>query len=236
MDLISRKSFCGYTLKEFMLLFHTIGLEESLAEKTLTAFYRSRITDFSRYNFLRKETRLFISKNYHKGLYPPVSSEKSGDGTEKFLFRNPDGLEFESVFIPEERRQTLCVSVQSGCRMGCPFCITGRLPYRGNLSAGDIINQLLSVPVSAQITHVVFMGMGEPLDNFAQVLKACEILSAQWGLAIAASKVTVSTVGILPEMETFLKESVCNLTLSLFSPFQEERAGILPAARIYGLI
>jgi 23S rRNA (adenine2503-C2)-methyltransferase len=112
--------------------------------------------------------------------------------------------------------------------MGCSFCETGRYGFRGDLSAGEIVNQLLSIPDAEKVTHVVFMGMGEPMDNLENVVKACRIITAEWGLAISPRNVTVSTVGILPGVEQFLQRSDCNLTLSLFSPFPEERKKNIP--------
>jgi 23S rRNA (adenine2503-C2)-methyltransferase len=113
--------------------------------------------------------------------------------------------------------------------MGCRFCATARYGFRGNLTAGEIINQVISLPDAEKITHVVFMGMGEPMDNIENVLKACEILTAEWGLALSPRNVTVSTVGLTPGVETFLRSSLCNLTLSLGSPFAEERKSVVPA-------
>jgi 23S rRNA (adenine2503-C2)-methyltransferase len=135
--------------------------------------------------------------------------------------------------MTDGKRNTVCVSSQSGCRMGCPFCATGRYGFRGNLSAGDIINQVIALPQDNSVNHVVFMGMGEPMDNLENVIRACNILTAEWGLALSPRDITVSTVGILPEIERFLSDSDCNLTFSLYSPFPEERAISVPAERKY---
>jgi 23S rRNA (adenine2503-C2)-methyltransferase len=117
--------------------------------------------------------------------------------------------------------------------MGCSFCTTGRYGFRGNLTAGEIVNQILAIPQAGKVTHVVFMGMGEPMDNLENVLKACRIITAEWGLAISSRNVTVSTVGIMPGVEQFLQRSDCNLTLSLYSPFSEERREIVPVENQY---
>ena len=117
--------------------------------------------------------------------------------------------------------------------MGCPFCVTGRYGFHGNLSAGEIVNQVISIPGSSGVTHVVFMGMGEPMDNLENVLKACRILSSEWGLAISPRNITVSTVGITSGIEKFLQSSECNLTLSLHSPFPDERELVVPAEKRY---
>jgi 23S rRNA (adenine2503-C2)-methyltransferase len=117
--------------------------------------------------------------------------------------------------------------------MGCPFCVTAKYGFHGNLSAGDIINQIISIPSAEKVTHVVFMGMGEPMDNLENVLKTAGIISAEWGMAISPRNITVSTVGILPAVELFLERSQCNLTLSLYSPFEEERINVIPAEKKY---
>jgi 23S rRNA (adenine2503-C2)-methyltransferase len=117
--------------------------------------------------------------------------------------------------------------------MGCPFCATGKYGFHGDLQAGEIINQVISLPEADRINHVVFMGMGEPMDNLGNVLKACKILTAEWGLALSPGNITVSTVGIRPAITEFLEKSKCNLTLSLFSPFSEERKEVIPIEKIY---
>jgi 23S rRNA (adenine2503-C2)-methyltransferase len=117
--------------------------------------------------------------------------------------------------------------------MGCPFCATGRYGFHGNLSTGEIVNQVLSIADSIKITHVVFMGMGEPLDNLENVLKACEILTSEWGMALSPRNITISTVGITPGILKFLECSDCNLTVSLYSPFTEERKLVVPVENKY---
>jgi 23S rRNA (adenine2503-C2)-methyltransferase len=112
--------------------------------------------------------------------------------------------------------------------MGCPFCLTGKYGFRGNLLSSDIINQIISIPEASEVSHVVFMGMGEPMDNLEEVLRACEILTSEWGLAISSRNITVSTVGISTGIMEFLKRSDCNLTISLHSPFPDERKLVVP--------
>lgn len=173
---------------------------------------------------------MLVSSSW-SGISDPLSSEVSQDKTIKYLFRTSSGKQYEAVYIPDNNRHTVCVSTQSGCRMGCPFCVSGRYGFHGNLTAGEIVSQILGIPYSEKITHVVFMGMGEPMDNLDNVLRACDIITAQWGLALSPRNVTVSTVGIRPGIERFLKQSVCNLTLSLHSPFPEERHKVVPAEK-----
>ena len=146
------------------------------------------------------------------------------------------GREFiESVMIPEEERKTLCVSSQAGCRMGCKFCMTGRGGYHGQLDAADILNQFLSIDEAQDLTNTVFMGMGEPLDNYDAVARAIEVLTAPWGFAWSPKRVTVSTIGVLPTLKRFLDGQRCHLAVSLHNPFPEERLEMMPAQKAWDI-
>jgi 23S rRNA (adenine2503-C2)-methyltransferase len=225
--------FCGVTFEQLIQFMEGNGYSASHALKAVTNYYRRRIPDFRSMDNLPKPVRELLDREYQTGLFTPVKYEVSSDLSVRYLFRTNDGKSFETVFIPDGKRKTVCISTQSGCRMGCPFCLTGKYGFRGNLTAGEIIGQVMSMPSSREITHVVFMGMGEPLDNPGELQKACEILTSSWGLAISPGKITVSTVGITPAVTRFLSESKCNLTLSLFSPFAGERAEVVPAEKKY---
>lgn len=154
---------------------------------------------------------------------------------------NPTNKYIESVYIPEQdhtphpTRATLCVSCQVGCKMGCKFCVTGRQGFHGNLSAGDILNQLFSIPEFESLTNVVFMGMGEPMDNLDAVLDACAVLTSDWGLGWSPKRITVSTVGIVPGMKRFLDESQCHLAVSLHNPVPQERLAMMPVQKAFPL-
>ncbi len=209
------------------------GCDYSQALSITNSLYKKRINDISLLLPIPKKIREKLTCISNMGICKPLASEKSIDGTIKYLFRNEQGLEFETVFMPGNERNTVCVSSQSGCRMGCPFCVTGKYGFRGNLSAQDIINQIIGLPDSENVTNVVFMGMGEPMDNLDNVLRACNILTAEWGLALGSGNITVSTVGITAGIARFLEESKCNLALSLYSPFPEERVLVVPAEKLY---
>ncbi|HLN56198.1 MAG TPA: 23S rRNA (adenine(2503)-C(2))-methyltransferase RlmN [Bacteroidales bacterium] len=201
--------------------------------KISNGIYKKGIIAFSEFRNLSKKLQADLEEVFATGIFYPEHTETSLDNTEKYLYVNNKGQKFESVYIPDKNRHTICVSTQSGCRMGCPFCATGKYGFYGNLSAGDIVNQLTGTPHAGKINHVVFMGMGEPMDNLDNVLKACEILTAEWGKALSARNITVSTVGITPGIRRFLAESDCNLTVSLFTPFFAERKKIVPAEKKY---
>jgi 23S rRNA (adenine2503-C2)-methyltransferase len=224
---------CGMTVDEIYNIIRNYGFERTHAVKTATSFYRKRIANFSEMSDLPKSLKKLLSSDFSPGLFIPVASETSVDKTIKYLFRTDPVKEFETVYLPDSKRRTVCVSTQAGCRMGCPYCLTGRYGFKGNLTAGEIVNQIYSLPETKKITHVVFMGMGEPMDNLEDLLRACEIITSEWGFAISPRNVTVSSVGITPGIEEFLKRSNCNLTLSLFSPFAEERAEVVPVEKIY---
>lgn len=226
---MTSKRICGLTAGEISTLIQTEGFSEHHALVVANAIYKKGAGDFSGISGIPKRLIGFLSSCTETGIYKPDTIETSADNSKKYLFRNRDGLYFETVFIPDGKRNTVCVSTQSGCRMGCPFCVTGKYGFHGNLDAGDIVNQVIGIHESESVTHVVFMGMGEPLDNPENVMKACNILSAEWGKAISQGNITVSTVGINPGVKQFLENSSCNLTLSLFSPFPEERRMVIPA-------
>ena len=162
-----------------------------------------------------------------KTTYPPFVMNLP-TGRETFLFQNYQGQQFESVFMPSTKRNTLCISTQSGCRMGCDFCLTGKIDFKGNLLAQDILNQYFSIPDQEKINRIVIMGMGEPFDNFTEVKKAVEILTAEWGVAFGAANITLSTVGLHEPLRQFLENPFCNLAISLNNPFSEERKSLMP--------
>ena len=148
----------------------------------------------------------------------------------------PEGQEYiESVMIPEEDRKTLCVSSQAGCKMGCKFCMTGRGGFHGQLDAADILNQFISIDESEELTNAVFMGMGEPLDNYDAVARAIEVLTAPWGFAWSPKRITLSTIGVLPTLKRFLDEQRCHLAVSLHNPFPEERLEMMPAQKAWDI-
>ena len=228
-----KKSLCGLTADEIFDLIGTSGFTAAHAVSITNSIYKKSISDISQILKIPNRLKEELFNIAVSGIFLPLASETSIDKTIKYLFRTEEGKEFETVYIPEDKRNTVCVSTQSGCRMGCSFCVTGRYGYKGNLTAGEIINQIIALPQAKKVTHVVFMGMGEPMDNLENVLKACSIITSEWGLAISSRNVTVSTVGLMPGVEQFLKRSGCNLALSLYSPFPEEREKSIPVETQY---
>jgi 23S rRNA (adenine2503-C2)-methyltransferase len=228
-----KKSLCGLSANEIFHIIEPFGFTISHAISISKSIYKKRTVEILQIAKIPKKLKDELEAKTYSGIFIPVASEVSADKTVKYLFRTKTGKEFETVYIPENKRNTVCVSVQSGCRMGCSFCVTARYGFRGNLTAGEIVNQIISIPNAGKVTHIVFMGMGEPMDNLGNVLKACEIITEEWGLSISSRNVTVSTVGIIPGVEKFLESSDCNLTLSLHSPFIEERKMVIPVEKKY---
>jgi len=223
-----KKILCGLTSSEIESLIEPFGFNNSHALKISNSIYKKGVTDIQKIPGIPKKLKELLSDISETGLNKPVASEVSEDGSVKYLFRTDSGKTFETVYIPEKKRNTVCVSSQSGCKMGCSFCRTARYGFKCDLTAGEIINQIISIPSLEKITHVVFMGMGEPMDNLENVLKACSIITSESGLALSTKNITVSTVGLLPGVVEFLERSECNLTFSLFSPFKEERSKAIP--------
>jgi 23S rRNA (adenine2503-C2)-methyltransferase len=230
---MNKTNLCGLTVEELYGLIGTGGFEFKHAVAVAGIIYKKGSMGLEHTSRIPKRLKAFLGHVSQTGFYSPSASEVSSDGTVKYLFRTFGGKQFETVFIPDLRRNTVCVSTQAGCRMGCPFCVTGKYGFHGNLSAGDIVNQVISIPFTGKTTHIVFMGMGEPLDNLENVLKACNIITAEWGMAFSPRNVTISTVGITQAVQEFLERSDCNLALSLYSPFAVERIRIIPAERAY---
>lgn len=230
---MTKRVICGLSANEILEFIAPAGFALSHALHIATSIYKKRIVFFSGMSAIPKTLKEYLEINAITGITPPVASQVSSDGTIKYLFRTETNKEFETVYIPDGKRNTVCVSTQSGCRMGCPFCATARYGFAGNLTAGEIVNQVIGISDAHKVTHVVFMGMGEPMDNLDNVLKACEILTSEWGLSISPRNITVSTVGITPGIVRFMESSSCNLTVSLHSPFCDERKLIIPAEKKY---
>ena len=203
------------------------GLPKYAGGQLAKWLYQRRAASFEEMTDIPKAGRETLAESYETGRSAPADVAVSQDGTKKYLFSTGEGMAVESVMIPDGDRKTLCVSSQAGCKMGCKFCMTGRQGFHGNLSAAEILNQFLSVYEAAELTGTVFMGMGEPLDNWENVQRALEVLTAPWGFAWSPKRVTLSTIGVLPNLRRFLEETKCHLAVSLHNPFPEQRAEMM---------
>lgn len=224
---MSKKSIINLTLTQLQKEFDILGLPKYTAKQLTDWVYNKRITSFEQVTNISKQNLKIIEEHFDVGRYTYKLIDTSEDGTKKYLFDTQKG-NIETVMIPEDDRFTLCVSCQIGCKMNCKFCMTGKCGFSGNLSAGDIVNQVLSVNESEMLTNIVFMGMGEPFDNLTEVLKAIEILTSLWGLGWSPKRITVSTSGLIKGTKEFLDKTRCHLAVSLHNPFPEERKDIMP--------
>lgn len=212
-----------------------VGLRPFAARQMAAWLYQKRVDDIDAMTDLPKKAREELKKTYTVGREAPKMEAVSADGTAKYLFEGVGGRDIEAVYIPDRERATLCVSSQAGCRMGCKFCMTGQGGFQGNLDAGAIMNQILSVPGSENLTNIVFMGMGEPTDNLDAVLAAIDILTAKWGMAWSPRRITVSTIGNTKGLRTLLDRTQVHIALSVHTPFAGERERIMPVEKAFPL-
>ena len=234
-DSIGTSNLLGMTLGQLQELCAAEGFPRFTAKQLCDWLYKKRVDSIDAMTNLSLAQRARLNEMAYIGRETPVRCQVSKDGTKKYLFPVLDGHFIEAVYIPEDDRATLCVSCQVGCKMGCRFCVTGQQGFHGSLSAGDILNQLFSIPEFENLTNVVFMGMGEPMDNLDAVLAATEIMTASWGLGWSPKRITVSTVGIIPGLKRFLDESQCHLAVSLHNPVPQERLQMMPVQKAYPL-
>lgn len=218
----------GKTLAELSAVTSAAGLPIYAAKQIAGWLYKKGVQSVEQMTDLSLKARTTLSESYDVGISSPSSEAAGSDGTKKYLFGVLENRFIETAFIPDRDRATVCLSVQSGCRMGCHFCMTGKQGFQGNLSAGDILNQFRSIPEHPRLTNIVYMGMGEPLDNLGEVLKSLDIITSEWGYGWSPTRITVSTVGIVAKMQQFLDSTKCNLAVSLHSPYDEERQVLMP--------
>ncbi len=223
----------GKTLGDIKLIVNELGLPPFTAKQITDWLYKKEVSSIDEFSNISKVARQKLQERYEFGLSAPIKMQQSIDGTRKYLFQLGASNFIETAMIPDDDRVTVCVSSQVGCKMNCRFCMTGKQGFQANLSATEILNQLRSIEEFSQITNIVFMGMGEPFDNLHEVLKALEILTADWGYAMSPKRITVSTVGIIPAMKEFLEKSKCHLAVSLHNPIPDQRADIMPIQRKY---
>ena len=226
----------GLTLAEIAKEVELLKLPKFTAKQIADWIYVKRVTEIDEMTNISLRNRDILKKRFEVGVSLPIQTQVSEDGTQKLLFKTNNGKLIESVLIPDDERLTLCISSQVGCKMNCDFCMTGKMGFQDNLSVNEILNQVYSSPNSEALTNIVFMGMGEPLDNYESVMKAIEILAADYGLAWSPRRITLSTIGVTPMLERFLEESKCHLAVSLHSPIAEQRQTIMPIEKKYPIV
>jgi len=222
----------GKTLEELQTIALRCGLKKFAGKQLADWLYVQRVSTIDAMTNLSLKARETLKQQYIVGRHAPVAEVESKDGTKKYLFQIGEQY-IESVYIPDDDRATLCVSTQAGCKMRCKFCMTGTLGFHGQLSAGDILNQVFSIPESERLTNIVLMGEGEPMDNIDAVLRFLDIMTAQYAVAWSPKRLTVSSVGLLPGLKRLLEESDCHVAISLHNPFHEERTNIMPVEKTF---
>ena len=233
MDEIKKKPLVGLSLAQLREVAAECGMPAFAAKQMAQWLYEKRVESTDEMTNLSLKARARLAEDYCVGRFAPKMEARSVDGTVKYLFDGVGGRDIESVYIPDRDRATLCVSSQAGCKMNCKFCMTGKQGFHGNLTTTDIINQVLSIPESESLTNLVFMGMGEPMDNLDAVLGAIDILTESWGLAWSPKRITVSSIGKLKELRTLLDSTRVHIAISVHSPFPQERLQLMPVERVY---
>lgn len=238
-----KEKLLGMTPDELKTVALSVGLKPYSASQIARWLYVKRVRSIDQMTDLPLAGRQALGEKYCVGIGEPLSVMTSVDGTRKYLFGvecpvpggSTESSAVEAVMIPDEDRKTLCVSSQAGCRMGCRFCMTGRQGWHGNLSAADILSQFIAIEESEELTNAVFMGMGEPLDNYDAVMRAIEVLTAPWGFAWSPKRITLSTIGVVPALKRYLDGCKCHLAVSLHNPFPDERLEMMPVQKAWPL-
>jgi 23S rRNA (adenine2503-C2)-methyltransferase len=237
-------NFTPARLREFC---RPLGLSVRQADRVFSWLQRPGVHDFERMTGIGKKVRVLLAAHARLCRLQPAVVERSADGTVKFAFRLHDGAVIESVLIPEQERHTLCLSSQAGCAMGCRFCLTGGLGAGRNLAAGEMVNQVMAVleymigagivraTPRELINNLVFMGMGEPLANYDNLLAALAILMAEQGLEFSGRRITVSTCGLVPGIRALGRDTLVNLAVSLHAADDALRSSLMPVNRRYGI-
>ena len=223
----------GKTPEQLAAVCAELGMPRFAAKQLARWLYAKHVEDPMRMSDIAAAHRAKLAERFRPAFTPPARITESADGTKKYLYRTQQGAWIESAYIPDGERATLCVSSQAGCRMGCKFCATGRQGLQHSLTTAEILNQIVSLPERDSLTNVVFMGMGEPLDNLDNLLPALEVLTSAWGFGWSPTRITVSTAGVASRLERFLEATQVHLAVSLHNPFPHERAEIMPVEKAW---
>jgi 23S rRNA (adenine2503-C2)-methyltransferase len=232
---MAKSDLKNYDLEGLETFITGCGKERYRARQIFKWLYQKDAANFAEMSNLSKEFRNELEGSAYISCFVPETVEVSQDGARKYLFRLEDGNAIESVLIPEEERATLCISSQVGCAMACEFCLTGTFKLARNLSTAEIVNQVCAVKRDAEIRNIVFMGMGEPLANLDNVIRALRIIMSQDGLQFSSRRVTVSTAGLIPELKLLGEAATVNLAVSLNATTDEVRSRLMPINRKYPL-
>jgi 23S rRNA (adenine2503-C2)-methyltransferase len=228
----------GLELRELEDFVVSLGHKKFHARQIYNWIWKRGVTEFAGMTNLSRELRAAVAEEAIVSLPEVVQHQVSTDGTQKFVLRLADGKQIESVFIPDTPKQTFCVSTQVGCAMGCAFCLTGKMGLIRHLSASEIAGQVRLLATWLGLLdkpfNIVLMGMGEPLQNYDNTMKAMRMLNEKEGLDMHPKRVTLSTVGLVPQMDKLAQEELMpNLAVSLHAATEEQRAAIVPPSKKY---
>ena len=230
-----KQPLLGLTLSELQAITKQLSMPLFTAKQMASWLYDKKVKTIDEMTNLSLKHRTLLNELYEVGATAPMHAMSSVDGTIKYLYQVGENSFVEAVYIPDGERATLCVSSQVGCKMNCKFCMTGKQGFTTNLSSNQILNQIISLPECDKLTNVVMMGMGEPLDNLDEVLKALEILTAPYAFAWSPKRITLSTVGLKKGLKRFIESCDCHLAISLHSPVPEQRRDLMPAEKAYSI-
>ncbi len=225
------KNIKNYNLEELKQEFIKLGEKPYRAEQVFKWIYENNVTSFDEMTNISLELREKLKQNYTLCIYNIVKKQESKDGTKKYLFDVLDGNMIETVLMEYHHGKSLCVSSQIGCKMGCKFCASTGIKFIRNLTSGEIVEQILAVQrdENIKISNIVFMGIGEPLDNYDNVINSIKILNNQKGLNIGARHISISTSGLVPKIYNLADENMqCTLSISLHAVSNEKRSSMMP--------
>ena len=232
------KNIKGYNLDDLKIEIENIGEKKYRAEQIFKWLYVDKVKSFDEMTNLSIELREKLKQNFDICNFTIARKLESKDGTKKYLFGINDGNAIESVLMEYHFGKTVCVSSQIGCKMGCKFCASTGIPFVRGLTPGEIVEQILAIEQdeNCKISNVVFMGIGEPMDNYDNVIKAIEILNNQKGLNIGARHISVSTSGVVPRIYDFADKDIqCTLSVSLHSSNDKTRSSMMPINNAYNI-
>ena len=228
-----KRCISSLTLAELTAELKAMGQPGFRAKQIFHWVHQKLVTEFSAMTDQPKTLLAKLEESFYIAAPQIERRQEAKDGTVKYLLRMADGNCIETVVMRYHYGNTVCVSTQVGCRMGCRFCATGRQGLQHSLSTNEILNQIGSLPERERLTNVVFMGMGEPLDNLDSLLPTLEILTSAWGFGWSPTRITVSTAGVASRLERFLEATQVHLAVSLHNPFPHERAEIMPVEKAW---
>ena len=233
-----RENIKDYNLEELKEKFIEIGEKKYRAEQTFKWLYKENVIIFNDMTNLSLDLRNKLNELFYIPIFNIIKKQESKDGTKKYLFDVGDGNAIETVLMKYKYGYSICVSSQIGCKMGCKFCASTGIAFVRNLTAGEIVEQLQAVEreENIRISNIVFMGIGEPLDNYDNVIKAIRIINNDNGIAIGARHISISTSGIVPKIYKLADEKIqCTLSISLHSPVDEKRSELMPINKVYNI-